>query len=440
MSGRERLRKNPQKTVRFITLGEALENINEFTDEVVILPPNAGDQNVASDEEDIDENDRGEPAGEIEIICDRDAVESDDEEISGPPIWRKTIDNMDRLPVEQLQPIEEKLPGLCLLSPYELWSNIFNNDMLKLILDQSNLYAKRDKGDQNFNLEKEKLLNFIGIIILSGYHCLPSETDYWSNQPDKQVPFVSNVMSRNCFQTIKKYIHLADNAHLEEHNKAAKVAPLYSKLNEALQQYGINHQDLSIDESMVPYFGRHSLKMFIKGKPIRFGYKLWVIAGTDGYPYRLDIYRGKMESTTPAKPLGSRVVDSLCSIIDDLSNPLCHHIYFDNFFCSHSLLTEMKKRNLKATGTIRSNRTANAQKVLISDIDLKGQERGSFDFRTDGTVYITKWNDSSIVYVGSNHDTHEPLHHARRRVKRDTLHVTQPYLIHKYNQGKLYFL
>lgn len=94
---------------------------------------------------------------------------------------------------------------------------------------------------------------------------------------------------------------------LKKTTKQQRVAPLYRKLNEALQQYGINHQDLSIDESMVPYIGRHSLKMHIKGKPIRFDYKLWVIAGTDEYPYRLDIYRGKMDNTAPSKPrLGFR--------------------------------------------------------------------------------------------------------------------------------------
>ncbi|CAI6371246.1 unnamed protein product [Macrosiphum euphorbiae] len=34
------------------------------------------------------------------------------------------------------------------------------------------------------------------------------------------------------------------------------------------------HQQFhSIDESMVPYFGRHGCKQFIRGKPIRFGFK-----------------------------------------------------------------------------------------------------------------------------------------------------------------------
>lgn len=42
-------------------------------------------------------------------------------------------------------------------------------------------------------------------------------------------------------------------------------------------QFGIWAANLSVDEQMVLYFGRHSCKMYILGKPIRFGYKLWCL-------------------------------------------------------------------------------------------------------------------------------------------------------------------
>nr|CAH7746854.1 unnamed protein product [Callosobruchus chinensis] len=45
-------------------------------------------------------------------------------------------------------------------------------------------------------------------------------------------------------------------------------------INEKNMQFGIFSHNLSIDEEMVTYFGRHSCKMFMKGKPIRFGFKL----------------------------------------------------------------------------------------------------------------------------------------------------------------------
>lgn len=61
-------------------------------------------------------------------------------------------------------------------------------------------------------------------------------------------------------------------------------------------QFGVFHKYLSIDEEMVPFFGRHTAKMFMKGKPIRYGHKLWVLASDNGYPYQFDTYCDKKAS------------------------------------------------------------------------------------------------------------------------------------------------
>ena len=158
---------------------------------------------------------------------------------------------------------------------------------------------------------------------MSGYHKLPSERDYWSNQPDLGVPIVSEALSSKHFLQIKSLFHLVDNTTGEGNsNKMAKVMLLYDHLNSSFIKYGIFHKLLSIDESMVPYYGRHSCKMFIRSKPIRFGYKLWCLCGADGYPYHMTIYTGRAENSTG--PLGSRVVNEKVDVILQNSDPLKH--------------------------------------------------------------------------------------------------------------------
>ena len=66
-------------------------------------------------------------------------------------------------------------------------------------------------------------------------------------------------MSR--FQYIRSYLHAADHQNLSE-TKMTKKEPLYQILNEKFQRYGIFHENLIIDQSMVPYFGRHLCKQF----------------------------------------------------------------------------------------------------------------------------------------------------------------------------------
>ena len=60
---------------------------------------------------------------------------------------------------------------------------------------------------------------------------------------------------------------------MELNDKWEKLRPLIDTVNDKLIQFGAFTEHLSIDEQMVRYFGRHSRKTFIRGKPIRFGYK-----------------------------------------------------------------------------------------------------------------------------------------------------------------------
>ena len=241
-------------------------------------------------------------------------------------------------------------------------------------------------------------------------------------------------MTRGRYRKLASYLHLADNAILIPGNKTAKVDPLYEKLNENLVQFGVWHESLSIDESMVPYFGKNSIKQFVRGKPIRFGYKLWALCSYDGYPYHVDIYCGK--SAVADGPLGERVVMKMVDVVKCNSALNRHHLFFDNFFTSHRLLTNLSDKKVCATGTIRENRTNGASSVLMSKVVMKKKERGYFDFVCDGKVYVAKWNDNATVCVASNCLTHEPTHVVRRYVKRNPNQaVTQPHLIHRYNQG-----
>ena len=91
-------------------------------------------------------------------------------------------------------------------------------------------------------------------------------------------------MSKKRFEDIMKSIHFADNNNLLPGDKLAKIPPPQDRVNASLQQFGVFAKDLAIDEQMAPHFRTHSGKMFIRGKPIRFDYKNWVLVSSDGYP------------------------------------------------------------------------------------------------------------------------------------------------------------
>ena len=56
--------------------------------------------------------------------------------------------------------------------------------MIDLIVEQTNLYANRDKNMLNFKTDQDEMKKFLGMIIISGYHSLRSENDYWRTADD----------------------------------------------------------------------------------------------------------------------------------------------------------------------------------------------------------------------------------------------------------------
>ena len=203
-------------------------------------------------------------------------------------------------------------------NPMDLFQLFFDEDVLEMIVEYSELYA-RSKGNDTFSTTPDEIRAFIGILLVTGYSPAPRRKFYWSRDSDVHNEAISSAMTRNRFLEIMKYLHVSDNGRLDGSDKMAKVRPLMSMLNERFLHYFefVKKQDLSIDESMVPYFGRHGCKQFIRGKPIRFGYKMWVLATPLGYVLQFEPYQGARGRQTEYPGLGmggSVVVDLLAEL------------------------------------------------------------------------------------------------------------------------------
>lgn len=58
----------------------------------------------------------------------------------------------------------------------------------------------------------DEILCTVGIMLLSGYHCLPSRRLYWRTDPNDQISKVANAIRRNRFIEITSVIQLAGNS------------------------------------------------------------------------------------------------------------------------------------------------------------------------------------------------------------------------------------
>lgn len=76
---------------------------------------------------------------------------------------------------------------------------------------------------------------------------------------------------------------MTDDNNLSLGDKFAKIRPLFTLMNENFIRNAYKFENHSVEEAMVLYFGRHGCKQFIRGKSIRWGYKLWVGCSTNDY-------------------------------------------------------------------------------------------------------------------------------------------------------------
>ena len=107
-------------------------------------------------------------------------------------------------------------------------------------------------------------------------------------------------------------------------------------MNRQFLQFQFFSKHITIDEQVIGYYGHHYMKQFIRGKPIRFGFKQWAMCHEEtGYCFYFELYERKTEIDFPVEGLGASVILKNISQVSDASN---HIFYFDNFFTRQTLM------------------------------------------------------------------------------------------------------
>ncbi|XP_017463497.1 PREDICTED: uncharacterized protein LOC108356906, partial [Rhagoletis zephyria] len=193
------------------------EETDDVEYDILLTPPAPA---VVSDEEEANYDNLvsttlpNDVPGTIEVIPRRpnydvsDWDDSDDEPIlnfkpaakrakvnnSGEPVWKKispTYSKSHSVTDTILLRGKNVLDSLKDHNAINLFEKICNDDVMDLITENSALYAAQNNR-HNFNIDAADLKKFLGILILSGYHELPTERAYWSLDEDLGVPLIAN--------------------------------------------------------------------------------------------------------------------------------------------------------------------------------------------------------------------------------------------------------
>lgn len=324
-------------------------------------------------------------------VSEEDASDSDDEEGA----WKKGTMNDVNIDFDTFHVVPAK-PFSPDDGPTDFFCKFFNDEVFELLITQTNLYAAQTQILNWKDVTVEEMRAFIGMLIGMGMHEVPSLDMFWSSDPLFGVPPIVAVMSRDRFKKILQGLHLNDNSKTPgrgdtNFDKLYKVRPLLDLMNNQFQTQSVTSSSMSIDEAMILFKGRSSLKQYMPLKPTKRGYKAWVRADSKtGYVFQFQIYTGKEEGGTEVG-LGARVVKNLSESLKNMNA----HLTFDNFFTSSTLLEDLQKQGIYATGTVRSNR----KDLPVLARRKINMNRGEMKWRIKENTSYVLWMDTKLVNV-----------------------------------------
>ena len=284
----------------------------------------------------------------------------------------------------------------------------------------------------------EELQAYMGFMILMGLVKLPSIYDYWQKDETYHYSPIASRITRDRFFELHRYLHFADNSTLASPRspeyKLGKVQPVIDSLSQSFQEVYSPGKNVSVDEAMIPFKGRSSLKQYMPKKPVRRGIKVWALADSEnGYIANFQVYTGKHGDSTE-KGLGAKVVKHLTSPYVNS----CRHVYFDNFFTGIDLLLDLERSQLYRCGTVRTNRKGFPSE--LKPVVKKGmKERG--DSKTVQSVQsenltVSVWQDNKpVTVVATNSDPTVEEQVSRKQRDGSSLSVSCPQSIVLYNNN-----
>ncbi|GBP74879.1 PiggyBac transposable element-derived protein 3 [Eumeta japonica] len=327
---------------------------------------------------------------------------------------------------EKIEPFDEKnfkftgssdLPDEIkkLETPQELFKFLFTDNLIEIIVHQSNLKSVQTNVSKPANITREDIEQFIGIVIFMSCVKLPSTRMYWSKHIGQSQ--VYETMTCNRFEAVKNNLHFNNNDNFKPrgtdgHDKLFKIRPVLDEIRERLLLVP-KEEFLAVDEQIIPTKCRHEIKQYNPAKPHKWGFKNQVLSGVSGFSYDFDIFAGEQSDSFPsdAPNLGvsSNVVTRLTSTVPKHQN---YKICFDNWFNSPNLQVYLFQNGLLPLGTVRLNRVPNSD--MPTEKELKKNGRGSMVEKTavidNVKLSLVSWFDNKTVnmlsaYVGSEPTT-----------------------------------
>ena len=168
----------------------------------------------------------------------------------------------------------------------------FTSVIINVLVEETNRYASACLGDRLETwtaVTVDELSAHIGFMTLMGLLKLPSLCDYWTKDRVFHCSTIADLISRDRFLTIHRYLHLTNNEMLstpgsQDYDKLGKIRPIITAISERFAAIYEAGKNISKDEAMIPFKGLSTMKQYLTLKPVKWGFKVWMrVEAENGY-------------------------------------------------------------------------------------------------------------------------------------------------------------
>ena len=174
-----------------------------------------------------------------------------------------------------------------------------------------------------------------------------------------------------------------------------KIQLYMEKLAKNFQKFYVLGPNITIDESLLHFKGRNSMKFYIPMKPYKWGFKIHLLCDSDtNYLYNMILDPGRVgrdfiyydENST----LAESVVLRLLSCLDDNKQ---RNLFFDGWYSSLNLMRRLTKMGYLNTTVLRANSK-----------ELPPKLREGADKAYKDGILIQKYEGSKTIYFATNYE------------------------------------
>ena len=218
------------------------------------------------------------------------------------------------------------------ITPLSYFQKFITPKLIDEIVAQTNLYSFQKKH-KNIKTSPSEIMVLIVMSIKMGIVSLSSYANYWSRE--LRYPPVAEIISRNRYQELIRYLHFVDNTTIDKRNKVGKIKLLIEAVrNECIKIEPEEFQN--IEEQIIPSKTKFSsIRQYNPKKTKKWGFKNLVRASSCGLMHKFYVYEGKnnineeSENDYSHLPKSAQVVARLSK---DLSGGVNLKLFFDNWF------------------------------------------------------------------------------------------------------------